>query len=363
MIEAPDLLIGPPGFGVPMPGPGGSDVLSDVLRRFRVTGAALLRGEYTSPWAWDAPDAEAIAAHLHAPDTRVVVFHIVAHGRCWLEVEGHPRIELAAGDLVGFPHGHAHRMGWGAGSPAFPIIDLFPPAPWAEVPTIRRVDGGELCRILCVYLRCDMPLFDPLTITLPRLILMRSGGQSPSFVDIMVRKLIDEASTTRAGSACFTARMTELLFVEIIRSHLDQLGSASTGWLAALNDGYVAKALRAFHSAPAHPWTLAEVSSRAGLSQSALRDRFQRVLGISPMRYLTLWRLQLAALRLRDGRASVPQVAAEVGYVAPEAFTRAFKRAVGLSPAAWREWPAAPVRMSDAEAGTKERLENLQFPA
>jgi AraC family transcriptional regulator, alkane utilization regulator len=342
MTEVREILTGTPGFHLPMPGPGGTDVLSDLLRRFRVTGAALLRGEYSSPWAWDAPDAETIATHLHVPGTRVVVFHIVANGRCWLDVKDHPRVELSAGDLVGFPHGDAHRMGWGTFPAAFPIIELFPPAPWTEVPTIRRVADGELCRILCVYLRCDMPLFDPLTQALPKLILMRSGGPSPSFVDTLIRKLIDEASTVRAGSASYTARMTELLFVEIIRSHLDQLGSDSTGWLAALNDRYIASVLSAFHSAPSHSWTLAELSNRAGLSQSALRARFQRVLGISPIRYLTLWRLQLAALRLRDCEITVPQIAAEAGYLAPEAFTRAFKRAVGLTPAAWRERMGGP---------------------
>lgn len=336
MTETPGIMTGSPSFALPMAGPNGTDVLSDVLRHFRVTGAALLRGAYTSPWSWEAPDAATIAAHLHGPGTRVVVFHIVAQGRCWLDLPGHGRVELGRGDLVGFPHGDGHRMGWGHGSRPIRIIDHFPPIPWSEVPTIRRMNGGEPCQILCVYLRCKMPLFDPLTAALPRLLLMRADSSTSSFADMLVRRLIEEASTARVGGACFTARLTELLFVEIIRGEVETRGTEATGWLAALNDSYVVRALEAMHSAPAHGWTMTEISTRAGLSASALRDRFSNVLGIPPMRYLTLWRLQLAALRLRENGASVPQVAAEVGYAAPEAFARAFKRAVGCTPAAWR---------------------------
>lgn len=336
MTETPGIMTGSPSFALPMVGPNGTDVLSDVLRRFRVKGAALLRGSYTSPWSWDAPDAATIAAHLHAPGTRVVVFHIVAQGRCWLDLAGHDRVELGKGDLVGFPHGDSHRMGWGHGSRPIQIIDLFPPAPWAEVPTIRRVNGSEYCQILCVYLRCEMPLFDPLTAALPRLLLMRAGSTASSFADVLVQRLIEEASTARVGGASFTARLTELLFIEIIRGQLDTIDASGSGWLAALHDNFVAKALEAMHSAPAYGWTMAELSTRAGLSVSALRERFSKVLGISPMRYLMLWRLQLAALRLRENGASVPQVAAEVGYVAPEAFARAFKRAIGCTPSVWR---------------------------
>jgi len=144
-----------------------------------------------------------------------------------------------------------------------------------------------------------MPLFDPLTAALPRLLLMRAGGSISSFADMLVRRLIEEASTARVGGACFTARLTELLFVEIIRGEVEAMGADATGWLAALNDSYVGRPLEAMHSAPAHGWTMTEISTRAGLSASVLRDRFSKVLGIPPMRYLTLWRLQLAALRLR----------------------------------------------------------------
>ncbi|MBO6540224.1 MAG: AraC family transcriptional regulator [Rhizobiaceae bacterium] len=336
MTEAPDFMTEPPNFAAPLTGPEGTDVLSDILRRFRVTGAALLRGEYSAPWGWDAPSADEIAAHLHTPDTRLVIFHIVAHGRCWLEVAGQPRIELSAGDLVGFPQGHSHRMGWGSGAAPFPIIDMFPTPPWKSVPTIRRVERGQVCRILCVYLRCEAPLFDPLTSALPNLIVMRAGGGASGFTDAIVRGLIEEASAMRAGSASFTARLTELLFVQIIRDHLRRSDPNGRGMLAALKDRFVGKALQAFHAEPAYPWTMPELSCRAGLSQSALRERFARVLGVSPMRYLALWRLQLAALLLRQNDASVADIAAEVGYDAPEAFARAFKRAIGTTPARWR---------------------------
>jgi AraC-like DNA-binding protein len=341
MIGRPDRMTELPDFDQHLPGPHGSDVLSDMMSRFRVTGAALLRGEYTAPWAWEAPGARAVAEHLHARGTRVVIFHIVAHGRCWLELDGHPRIELAAGDLVGFPHGHEHRMGWGDGARSFPIMELFPAAPWERVPTIRRVESGELCRILCVYLRCGALLFDPLTAALPGLILVRGSGEPGSFLQATTRMLVEEATEMRLGGSSFIARLTELLFIQIVREHLCRLGEAERGWLAALRDRFVAKALHAFHAAPAHRWTLSEISAQAGLSPSALVERFARTLGMSPMRYLTLWRLQVAAQLLSADSRDVADVANEVGYSAPEAFSRAFKRAAGISPAGWRQQATA----------------------
>ena len=142
MTRLPPELIEMPDRAKPVPGPNGTDVLSDALRLFRVSGAALLCGEYSAPWAWDTPTARELANLLHADGSRLVIFHIISEGRCWLEIDGAPRIELNEGDVVGFPHGHAHRMGNGQGPIPFPVAKLFPPPPWTEVPVLRRLDGG-----------------------------------------------------------------------------------------------------------------------------------------------------------------------------------------------------------------------------
>lgn len=349
MIETPDRLIETPDFSVPVPGPHGGDVLSDVLRRFRVTGAALLRGEYSAPWAWEAPGARTIGQHLHSETTRLVIFHIVADGRCWLEVEGQDRQLLTKGDLVGFPHGHAHRMGCGEGARPYPLIDLFPPRPWSSVPTIRQVDGDDICRLLCVYLRCEDLLFDPVMPALPSLIVVRPGRRAEAgFIDAAVRHLIAEAGDGRPGSACLTARLTEIMFIEVLRLHIAGLGSQDRGWLAALNDSYVARALHLFHEAPDHGWSIASICAEVGLSRSALNERFQRLLGMSPMRYLTLWRLQLAAQQLMSTNAPLSAIAHRSGYGSEEAFSRAFKRVAGVAPAEWRSTQRA--RRADVAA-------------
>jgi AraC family transcriptional regulator, alkane utilization regulator len=343
MTRTPDHMIETPELGAKLAGPNGTDVLSEALRVFRVRGAALLCGEYSAPWAWDAPSAGEIAALLHPGAQRVVVFHIVAQGRCWLELEGHPRVQLNEGDVVGFPHGHAHRMGNGNGAKPFPVAKLFPSPPWREVPVLRRVDGGEPTRIVCVYLRCDDQVFNPLLASLPALLLVRAQQEgSAAWIETNVRYIVSEAGRPRPGNGYLMARLTELLFVEILRAHIAKLGERDVGWLAALKDRHVARALHAFHMQPSRPWTVAALARHVGLSRSALVERFQRLLGTSPMRYLTLWRLQLAAQALAGSQDGVGAIAAQIGYRSEEAFSRAFKRRTGRAPAAWRRSARGP---------------------
>ena len=130
MTGAPDSLIETTFRDDFVPGPAGSDVLSDALRVFRVTGAALLRGEFNAPWAWDSPPASTVAAILHPGATRVMLMHIVAEGSCWVEIEGMPRRLLSEGSIVGFPLGGPHRMGAGDGAHCVPVTSLMPAPPW-----------------------------------------------------------------------------------------------------------------------------------------------------------------------------------------------------------------------------------------
>ncbi len=345
MTEPPNLLTQTPFRTEAVPGPSGTDVLSDVLRVFRVTGAALLRGDFRAPWSWVTPPASAIAAMLHPGATRLVIFHIVAEGSCWVEIAGQARIRLEQGDVVGFPHGHAHTMGAGDGATCVPIASLFPPQPWRELPVLRQGDTGALTRIVCVYLHCDDLVFNPLLDGLPEVLVARPGPDgSAQWLNTNLRYLIAEANRGTAGSACLLARMTELLFIEILRLHLAGLGEMDVGWLAALKDPQVSRVLHLFHSEPARAWAKPALARQVGLSRSALDDRFRKLLGTSPGRYLTKWRLQLAAQALRHGRAGVGQIAADVGYGSEEAFSRAFKRFTGSSPAVWRRRAGATRR-------------------
>jgi AraC-like DNA-binding protein len=336
MIETSDFLIEKPAAGEAVPGPSGTDVLSDILRVFRVTGAAMLRAEFNAPWGCETPTASAIAGLLHPGATRLIIFHIIAEGTCWVEVDGEERRVLREGDVVGFPHGHAHRMGSGAVEPV-PIASLFPPAPWAELPVLTHGGNGERTRVVCIYLHCDLLLFGPFLASLPTLLVVRhEEGPSGQWFDANVRYLVAEAVRGRPGASCLMARLTELLFIEILRRHMAQLRDQDVGWLAALNDRRICRALNAFHTRPAEPWTIEMLAREAGLSRSALLRRFQRLLSMSPIRYLATWRLHLAAQAVRDGSEAVATIAEQAGFGSEEAFSRAFKRCFGSSPSAWR---------------------------
>jgi AraC-like DNA-binding protein len=337
MTEMPNSLTGMPSPADAVPGPSGTDVLSDVLRVFRVTGAALLRGDFRAPWSWVTPPASAIARMLHPGATRLVIFHIVAEGGCWVEVAGNPRVALEAGDVVGFPHGHVHTMGGGAGAVTVPIASLFPPQPWNELPVLRQGGTGALTRIVCVYLRCDEFVFNPLLDSLPEVLVARPRQEGAAqWLRTNLHYMIAEANGGTAGSACLLARMTELLFLEVLRVHLLALRTQDVGWLAALKDPHVSRVLHLFHSDPGRTWSKAVLARHAGLSRSALDERFRTLMGTSPGRYLTRWRLQRAAQALRHSRAGIAQIATDVGYGSEEAFSRAFKRFAGASPATWR---------------------------
>jgi AraC family transcriptional regulator, alkane utilization regulator len=320
----------------PVPGPGGTDVISDVLRVFRVHGAALIKGECMAPWAWETPPASAIAQLLHPGPTRIVIFHIIARGSCWAEVDGCQRVSLAEGDIVGFPHGHVHRMGNGSAE-IVPVAPLLPPMPWLELPTVVHGGDGAPTQIVCVYLRCDDLPFDPIASGLPAMLVMRrDAGLEGSWFESNVQYLVREAREGRPGGANLIARLTEMMFVEILRLHMAALGERDVGLLAALNDRFVRRALTAIHARPLEAWTAETLAREAGLSRSALDQRFRRLLEMPPMRYLTVWRLQLAAQALLGGDGTVATAATAAGYGSVEAFSRAFHRSVGVSPAAWR---------------------------
>jgi AraC-like DNA-binding protein len=162
-------------------------------------------------------------------------------------------------------------------------------------------------------------------------------GSTAAMVQSAIRYSVAQSATTRLGSHVVLARLSEALFAEAIRIYMDRPEAPKSGWLAALRDRYVGRALSALHERPAHPWTVEQLAKEAGLSRSALGERFTALVGMPPMQYLTRWRTSLAASRLRQSDASILRVATDVGYESEAAFNRAFKKEFGLPPAAWRK--------------------------
>jgi AraC-like DNA-binding protein len=203
-------------------------------------------------------------------------------------------------------------------------------------------EGASDTHIICGFFSCDVRPFNPLLDSLPRFMRLRRDAlqASQSLLDQFIRFAASETVNKRAGSQSVLNRLSELMFVEVIRLHMDQLANNSTGWLAGLRDPLVGRTLALLHARPAHAWTLDELASEAAASRSVLADRFTHVVGYPPIQYLTQWRMQIAARRLADPGSKVAAVAHEVGYESEAAFSRAFKKVVGRSPSQWRTgWP------------------------
>ena len=331
------------------------DVLSDVLRVVRLSGAVFFTAEFSSPWAVESPPPEALASIVMPDAECVVLFHVLIDGECVVECQSHPAVKMETGDVIVFPHGHSHTMGSRDAVKATPIGAVFTPGSRDELPQICFGGGGRASRFVCGYLNCDQR-FSPLIGALPTMLLVRSrddyagieaidaGGRRPTAVPrgtgtwlgTTIKFTINEARSSRPGNTAVLGRLTELMFVEILREYMQQLPEDHGGWLAGLNDPHVGKALRLLHASPMRNWTVEELSREAAISRSALAERFTQLVGEAPMRYLANWRMQLAKQLLREGTHSIQEVATRVGYESEAAFNRAFKRATGSPPATWR---------------------------
>jgi AraC-like DNA-binding protein len=197
----------------------------------------------------------------------------------------------------------------------------------------RRSDPA---RLVCGFLGCDARPFNPLLAALPRVIRINdpAGGTLGAFVQFAVA----ESKERRIGGECVLGRLSELMFVDVVRRHLETLPAEGTGWLAGLREPFVGRALTALHKSPAHDWTIEALAREVGLSRSALAERFTQFVGQPPMQYLANWRMQLAANHLVSGMDSIAEVADRVGYESEAAFSRAFKKAVGTPPSQWRKF-------------------------
>jgi AraC-like DNA-binding protein len=201
-----------------------------------------------------------------------------------------------------------------------------------------RGSARQVAEVVCGFLGCDARPFNPLIANLPRVLHVRADSDPQSaHLSSLIALTLAEASEKRAGGESVLARLSELMFIEVVRRHLRKLPPEQEGWLAGLRDPVVGRALSLLHARPSFGWTLEKLARAASLSRSALADRFKQFVGQPPMQYLANWRMQIAAGRLAEGNANVAAVAYEVGYGSEAAFSRAFKKLVGVPPAAWRE--------------------------
>ncbi|HET7340466.1 MAG TPA: AraC family transcriptional regulator [Methylomirabilota bacterium] len=326
------------------------DTLSDVLRAVRLRGAVFYYVDGSSPWvAETAPARELIPAIMPAVE-HLIEFHAVAEGDCWGAILGEPAVRLQAGDVILFPQGDAHVMSSAPGmrSPETAKAFMFTPPP-PQLPSVisvrgsevttARLDGGgrDRATVVCGFLGLDARPFNPLLAALPRVLHVAGATLGPdSWVAAFLRTAVVESSQKRPGGEAVLERMSEMLFVEVLRRHIDGLPSGHGGWLGGMRDPAVGHVLGLLHERPEDPWTLERLAEDAALSRSTLHERFVQLIGQPPMQYLAQWRMQVAAQRLRDTNAKILEIALAVGYESEAAFCRAFKRTVGVTPGAWR---------------------------
>jgi hypothetical protein len=248
-----------------------------ALDRLRLDGAIFLRGEYSEAWAYESPTGEMMAGLLRPGRDRLLFFHIIASGRCWVSIDDGERHWADVGDVVVIPYGHQHRMGGSADAECVSVLELMSPPPWTEMPVVRHGAGGERTDVICGYLDVDDPLFDPALAALPPIFVVRPTGAARPWVESSLRYVLEATESGAADSEILT-RLPAIVLAEVLRIHVAS----------------------------------------------------------APIRYLTDWRLHIAKELLATTDLSVFAVARRVGYDAEEAFSRAFKRAYGMAPAHWR---------------------------
>ena len=327
-VEPPDLAATP--------------LLEQALEQVRLEGAIFFRSELTEPFAFESTPA-AMADALHPGAQRVILFHIVANGVCWVATVGGDRLWATEGDVIVLPYGDQHTIGGSTPADCVPIGSLVEPPPWTYLPLIRHGGGGERVDLVCGYLYSEDPLFDPALRALPTAFVVRPpDGATASWVRASITFSLEEATPSDVSANSISTRLPELVLINVLRLHLERAPAADHGWIAALRDPVLAPALSSMHNQPARKWTVADLAAAATVSRSLLDERFRRVLGRSPIRYLTEWRMHLAEELLSTAEVGVAAVARRVGYDSEEAFSRAFKRSHGLSPSHWRSARVPP---------------------
>jgi AraC-like DNA-binding protein len=313
------------------------DALSETLRVVRLVGAIFIHARFSAPWCYQSPRADSVAPLLEPGAERVVIFHLITDGECVVEMPGLVPVQLVAGDAVLFTQGDAHCMASEAGLPPASGGGRLAEVLSRRPGRLAYGGGGARTRLVCGYLACDARLASMLLQGLPPLVKVNVRDSSAgTWLEASVRYALAEARSPRPGGAGVLAKLAEVLFIEVLRLYMNEQGEGRKGWLAGVGDRVVGAALDALHRNPAKAWTLDELARTAGTSRSVLAERFQQLVGASPIQYLTQWRMLLAANLLSRSNAPLTRIAEDVGYQTDTAFSRAFRREYGAPPAAWR---------------------------
>ncbi len=310
------------------------DPLGEALHLLRMNGTFYCRSEMSAPWALALP-----------PRQRCLSFHVVTAGHCWLEAEGEPPLYLGPGDLALVPHGEGHRLCSELGTPAPQADELRHELISDRYALLRHGGGGAHTSLVCGAVRFDHPAAHHLIEVLPKLIHVESASSShlamADWMQSTLRLMALEAKELRPGGETVITRLADILVIQAIRSWIERDPAAQTGWLGALQDKHVGRAIALIHREPARPWTVASLASEVAMSRSGFAARFTELVGEPAMQYVTRWRMHVALTLLQEDDAPLGALASRLGYQSEAAFSRAFKRFMGYSPGAARRPPSA----------------------
>lgn len=315
-----------------------------MLSVVRLSGALFFDVDVSSPWSARSPPAGDLVNVL--PGARhLMSYHLVIEGEVWAVVGDQPPARVPAGAMIVFPHGDPHMVGSDPALGEGELIDTHRLPLDLRPPYLIRGggSGGGKARMVCGFFGCDARPFNPLLRSLPASILVDAMDRDAGDLGVFFRMAVAEANAKGPGAAAMLERLGELMLIEALRRYMRTLSVTDSNWLSGIADPQLGEAIRAVHAAPGRRWTLRDLARRAGMSRSAFAARFAAVLGVTPMGYVSGWRMQLAASCLANGGA-IALAAGKAGYDSEAAFSRAFKKTTGQSPGRWRETAQTPHR-------------------
>jgi len=298
------------------------DILTDVLRRVRLNGTLLFHYELGCPWSLELPQF---------PDA---VFHYLSRGSAIAAFEDGSTVQMADGDFVLISRGEPHVLCSDLEAKPFPLLglDRLP----AHLGVVRHGGGQEpFSTMICGYFSCSRSPRSSVLELLPPVLHLRPAADQ-SWLETILQRMVGESAVQRPGQLAVLSRITEVLFVEVLRSWIKSLGPGEGGWLGAMADPHIGKVLQLIHEGPDRPWTLGELARQAGLGRSALSARFTRLVGQPMHRYLVARRMDEAAVMLEASDDPIARIATRVGYETTTAFSKVFQQHHGLSPGRYR---------------------------
>jgi len=318
-----------------------------------MSGVFYCRSELSSSWGIELPPFESCLS-----------FHVVTAGGCWLSVAGMEDRRLEAGDMALVLHGAGHTLSSEPGIPATRVDALPHDHVNDRYAILRHGGGGERTSLVCGVVRFDHPAAHHLVALLPRVIHVEaSSSPRKEWIGSTLRLMAEEAKELRPGGEAVVTRLSDILVIQAIRGWIEDDPKAQAGWLGALSDPQIGRALLLIHREPSRSWTVASLASEAAMSRSAFAARFAELVGEPVMRYVARFRMYVARTWLEDEGARVGELAARLGYRSEAAFSRAFKRFVGVSPGSVRRGRREDSRWSQKREKPRQRLQGRRSTA